>query len=267
MGGGLFDRLRGVNRRRIARRRLARAPELTPFGFRFNGLAAMQEGRFEPVETDLVSRLLERTDRFVNVGANTGYYCCFAQLAGVPTVALEPVPVNAEMLIANMRANGWGEHITLLPVAAGETPGFAEIYGVGTGSSLLPGWSGNPQSLAHTVPVVRLDDVVAPPAEGERLLVLMDVEGYEYFALRGARALLAASPRPLWLVEIAAEGAGGAASAHVAETFALMAEAGYAAAAVREGLDAVTGPVPGVTNYLFHDASLRPEALFDLAPR
>lgn len=267
MGGGLFDRLRGANRRRIARRRLARAPEPTPFGFCFNGLAAMQEGRFEPVETDLVSRLLEHTDRFVNVGANTGYYCCFAQLAGVPTVALEPVPVNAEMLIANMRANGWGEHITLLPVAAGETPGFAEIYGVGTGSSLLPGWSGNPQSLAHTVPVVRLDDVVAPPAEGERLLVLMDVEGYEYFALRGARALLAASPRPLWLVEIAAEGAGGAASAHVAETFALMAEAGYAAAAVREGLDAVTGPVPGVTNYLFHDASLRPEALFDLAPR
>jgi FkbM family methyltransferase len=267
MGGGLFDWLRGANRRRIARRRLARPPVPTPFGFRFNGLAAMQQGSFEPFETALVRRLLDRADRFVNVGANTGYYCCFAQQVGVPTVALEPVAPNVQMLIGNMRANGWGDGITVLPVAAGEHPGFAEIFGVGTGSSLLPGWAGNPESLSQTVPVVRLDDVVPPPAAGERLLVLMDVEGYEYFALRGASALLESQPRPLWLIEIAAEGAGGAASGHVAETFAMMAAAGYAAAAVREGLDPVTGPVPGVTNYLFHDAGLAPDAVFAETPR
>lgn len=104
---GLVDLLRAANRRRIARRRLARPAVSTPFGFRFNGTPAMQNGSFEPFETKLVQALLARTDRFVNVGANTGYYCCFAQQAGIPTVALEPVAENVQILAENLRVNGW----------------------------------------------------------------------------------------------------------------------------------------------------------------
>jgi FkbM family methyltransferase len=258
----LLDALRGWNRRRIAARRLTRTPRPTPFGFVMNGTDDMVAGRFEPEETALLRGLLARTDRFVNVGANTGYYCLFARAAGVPVLALEPVPQTVQVLMQNLRANGFDTGVTVLPVAAGEAPGTAVIYGVGTGSSLLKGWANNPESLAQTVPVVRLDDVVRPPAPAERVLVLMDVEGFEYPALQGSRQLIAADPKPVWMIEIAPDGAGTAISDHVQATFDLMAAAGYAARRADGGLGLVTGPVKGVTNYIFHDAALPAEAVF-----
>lgn len=254
--------LRAWNRRRIAARRMARSPRPTPFGFVMNGTAGMVAGRFEPEETALVRRLLAQCGRFVNVGANTGYYCLFARAAGLPVVALEPVPQTVQVLMQNLRANGFDAGTTVLPAAAGEAAGTAVIYGVGTGSSLLRGWANNPEDLAQVVPVVRLDDVVPPPAPGERLLVLMDVEGFEYPALKGAARLIGADPKPVWMIEIAPDGAGSAISAHVQATFDLMAGAGYAARRADAGLAPVTGPVSGVTNYIFHDAALAPEALF-----
>lgn len=135
----LSDTFRGWNRRRIAARRLNRSPRPTPFGFVMNGTDDMIAGRFEPEETALLQGLLARADRFVNVGANTGYYCLFARSAGVPVLALEPVQQTVQILMQNLRANGYDNGVTVLPVAAGEAPGTAVIYGVGTGSSLLKG--------------------------------------------------------------------------------------------------------------------------------
>lgn len=250
----LRDVLRGWNRRRIAVRRQKRAPRPTPFGFVMNGTDDMIAGQFEPAETVLLQRLLPRVDRFVNVGANTGYYCLLARTMGRPVLALEPVSQTVQVLLQNLRANGFDAGTTVLPVAAGAAAGSGMIYGVGSGSSLLQGWANNPTSLAQVVPVVRLDDIVPPPAADEQLLILMDVEGFEYPALQGAARLLVTTPRPIWVIEIAAGGAGAAASDHVAATFALMAAAGYAAHAVDAELTPVDGPAPGVTNYLFRDA-------------
>lgn len=257
--GDWLDTLRAMNRRRIATRRLSRKPVMTPFGFLMNASASMTGGNFEPAETRLVSALLRQADRFVNVGANMGYYCCFAQAQNIDTVALEPVHSNVLILIQNMQVNGWGEKITVLPVAAGETPGFIDIYGVGTGSSAIRGWADNPESLRQTVPVVRLHDVVAPPRPGETMLILMDVEGFEYFALRGAADLIGAANKPVWLIEIVGFGDGTTQSRNAQATFDLMFAAGYVARRAEGDLAVVAGPEPGVTNYLFHDAAKRLE--------
>jgi FkbM family methyltransferase len=213
---------------------------------------AMVSGQFEPQETALIRTLLARSDRFVNVGANTGYYCIFARQAGLPVTALEPVPGTAAILLENLAENGLDSGATVLPVAAGPAPGSARIYGVGTGASLLRGWAGNPASLSQIVPVVRLDDVVAPPAPAERVLILMDVEGFEYPALQGATRLLSADPKPVWMIEIVADGAGTAKSDAVQATFDLMAAAGYTARCASAGLQPTAGPMAGVTNYFFH---------------
>lgn len=263
---GLHDRLRGWNRRRIAARRMTRGLRPTPFGFAMNGTPDMISGRFEPEETALIRTLLARCDRFVNVGANTGYYCLFARQLGLPVTALEPVPPTATVLMQNLAANGLDAGATILPVAAGPAPGTARIYGVGTGSSLLKGWANNPESLSHLVPVVRLDDVVARPVAGERLLVLMDVEGFEFPALQGAAALIASDPKPVWMIEIAAEGAGAAASGHVQATFDLMRDAGYAARRADVSLALVDGPANGVTNYIFHARGMSEDEVLGPGP-
>lgn len=258
----LRDSFRAWNRRRVTTRRVTRTPRPTPFGFVMNGTEEMVAGRFEPQETALVRSLLARCDRFVDVGANTGYYCLFARQAGVATIALEPVTQTVQVLMQNLRANGMDDGVSVLPVAAGEAPGSAVIYGLGTGSSLLRGWANNPDSLAQIVPVVRLDDVIRPPSGPERMFILMDVEGFEYPALLGAQMLIRADPKPVWMIEIAPVGAGSAISDHLQATFDMMTAAGYTARRADAGLAPVAGPAADMTNYIFHDASLTPDQVF-----
>jgi len=117
-----------------------------------------------------------------------GFYCLLAAQAGVQATALEPVPSNVRFIVDNLRANDWDNSVSVLPVAAGEGPGLVDIYGVGTGSSILKSWGNNPESTRQTVPAVRLDMVVAPPSSQDRLFILMDIEGFETFALRGSPA-------------------------------------------------------------------------------
>ncbi|MEM9343195.1 MAG: FkbM family methyltransferase [Pseudomonadota bacterium] len=149
MFGRLKDRIRAQNQRRRARRRANRAPVQTPQGFHFIGPRYMQDGVYEAELVTFIAHLIAMSDRFVNVGANAGYYCAIAQTKGVPTLAFEPNPDNFALLARNMQLNGWGEQITALPLAAGETSGFLTLYGEGTGSSLVPGWANNPQSGGH----------------------------------------------------------------------------------------------------------------------
>lgn len=259
----MLDRFRAWNRRRIAAHRQRRGPRQTVFGFVMNGADDMATGRFEPEETALVRSLMTRCDRFVNVGANTGYYCIFARKANLPVTALEPVPGTAAILLENLSANGLDAGATVLPVAAGPAPGSARIFGVGTGASLLRGWANNPDSLSQIVPVVRLDDVVAQPAKDERILILVDVEGFEYPALQGATALIHADPKPVWMIEIVPHGAGAGAvkSDAIQQTFDLMSAAGYVARCAHSGLDVVSGPINGVTNYIFHAQGMTDDTL------
>lgn len=252
----ILDRFRTWNRLRISRRRHLKPAVETPFGFKMNAIPEMLSGQFEPVETAFVRTLLGRCDRFVNVGANTGFYCCLAQQAGVSTVALEPVPSNVEFIIQNMQANNWGRKITVLPVAAGEEAGFADIFGIGTGASLLQGWARNPSSMKQAVPVVRIEDCVTPPADGERVLILMDVEGYEYFALRGAGAFVEAASKPAWMIEVFPGETGSKEARRAKDTFDLMHRAGYRAVTVDLTPEEATGPREGSSNFLFFDARL-----------
>lgn len=227
-----------------------KAPVRSPLGFWINASAAMQGDGFEPHETALVRELFTTSELFVNIGANMGYYCCLAQQAGIRTLAFEPVPSNVAFIIQNMKANKWGDNITLLPVAVSDRSGFVDIYGVGTGSSIIKGWADNPRSLKHTVPAVRLDDIVRVQ-KGCQTLILMDVEGYEYFALKGAQNLINMANKPIWLIEIVGHGDEATRSPYAPDTFEMMLSAGYDAYRVDATLQKVTSPIKDCTNYLF----------------
>lgn len=183
-------------------RRHHETPSRTPFGFRLSGNPAMCSGQFEPLETALIRNLLSDAEVFINVGANIGYYCCFALQRGCQVVAFEPMAGNLGLLYRNLQANGWERGIEVYPLALSSSIGILEMYGGGTGASLVKGWADISERFVEHVPVSTLDRIVGRRFEGKRCLVLADVEGAEFEMLRGAEALLTQQPRPLWMVEI-----------------------------------------------------------------
>lgn len=201
----------------------------TPWGFRFSGNERMASGAFESGETDLVRELLQSCDLFLNAGANTGYYVCHALSMGKRVIAIEPIPRNVHYLMKNVHANNWQDQVEIFPVAAGAEAGIQPIWGGGTGASLVPGWAMNSKEYVNYVPVLTLDRIVGG-VNGKRVLILVDVEGYEYPLLMGAKEMLNATPSPVWLIEITKtehQPDASSGNPHFLETFQLFLDAGY----------------------------------------
>lgn len=205
----------------------------TPFGFKLFGPSTMQEGKFEPIETAIADRILDRSDVFINIGANVGYYCCCALAKGKSVFAFEPVDLNVRYLLANIQQNAWADKIEVYPVALGAHPGILEIFGSGTGASLLKGWAGKASTDGALVSVLTLDDVLAARFPGASCFIMIDVEGAEYNVLMGAVQFLAGIPeKPVWMVEICVEEHqpdSGSINPNLERTFRLFFENGYEA--------------------------------------
>lgn len=178
-------------------------PVMTPMGFRFYGISSMMDGSYEADETATIRALLQQSDLFVNVGANIGYYCCHACQIGTPVIAFEPIPLNREALARNLAANAWTSCVDLRPLAVGDRAGEATIYGARLGASLIPGWAGTPEHYSTTVTLSTLDIEIGASLSGQRVLILVDIEGAEFRMLQGASSVLGRTPRPTWVIEIA----------------------------------------------------------------
>ncbi len=184
----------------------------TPLGFKLTSgfhpaYRMMREGTFEPQETLLLQRLMGRCDRFVDIGANLGYYTCLALQQGKPVVAFEPQEQNLRCLFRNLESNGWsGSRAEVFPLGLSDRPGLLTLYGAsGPSASLLPNWAGYSAGYGKVIPVSTLDRLLEGRYERERLLVKIDVEGAEFQVLRGAMGTLSRSPRPVWLLEVCLE--------------------------------------------------------------
>lgn len=180
----------------------------TPLGFKLtSGLhpayEQMRRGTFEPDETALIAELLDRVDRFVDVGANLGYYTCLALQKGRRVMAIEPQPRNLRSLYQNLLSNGWDRDAEVMPVALAAAPGLLTLYGAsGPSASLLQNWAGYSSRYHQIVPVSTLDHLLAGRFGDERLLIKIDVEGAELGVLQGAQATLRRSLHPMWLLEV-----------------------------------------------------------------
>ena len=180
---------------------VSRLPATTPFGFKLAGPPAMERGEFEPEETKQVCAFLREAEVFVNVGANVGYYVCHARQLGISVLAIEPLDQNVQILQRNLLANGWND-VEVHPVALGNHVGLEKLYGGGTAASLVAGWAGANAAHYRVVPVTTLDHLLGDRFAEKRLLILIDVEGFELNVLRGASRQLARRPAPVWFVEI-----------------------------------------------------------------
>jgi FkbM family methyltransferase len=205
-------------------------PQMTPMGFKFIGNPEMEKGEFERHERHLVENLLEATDVVINVGANIGYYCCIGSQHGNHVVAFEPMPANLFHLYRNIQANGWENRIEVFPLALADRVGLVEIFGGGTGASLIRGWAGTPESRVTSVPVSTLDRVLGHRFKDQRCLLIVDIEGAESAMLRGASSYLEREPKPFWMVEISItehQPRGVHLNPHLMETFQCFWHQGY----------------------------------------
>ncbi|PZU99914.1 MAG: hypothetical protein DCE90_01080 [Pseudanabaena sp.] len=177
-------------------------PKETLLGFKFIGNKAMANGTFEPEETELVKKALCTTNLFVNIGANIGYYCCIALNLNKYVIAFEPIHLNLQYLLKNIKANSWESHIEVYPMALSNKVGVIEIYGGATGASLVKGWAGTPENYVRLVPTTTLDNALSDRIQGQDCFILVDIEGAEQLMLEGAHKIVSLNPKPKWMVEI-----------------------------------------------------------------
>lgn len=141
-----------------------------------------------------------------NIGITTLFFAKHVGEEGL-VVAFEPVPPTAQRLQENVRINRL-QNVRIYAVALGNVAGQAEICyaedasGIATlRKDMAQGYQREYQMQTFTVEVVPLDALV----EREHLpapdFIKIDVEGFEYQVLQGARALIERA-RPSLFMEL-----------------------------------------------------------------
>ncbi len=155
------------------------------------GWRLLVSGEYEDWELDALSRIVQKDDTCVDVGANIGIYSVLmAKMAsGGQVHAFEPVPLNGKILALNLEVNRVRNvqiHGCVLSEAAG--PVEFSVSSDGAYSSIkATGQRSQTEVLA--LQAVRLDDLFF--RERRRVdLIKIDVEGAELMVLRGGHGLL-----------------------------------------------------------------------------
>jgi FkbM family methyltransferase len=158
-------------------------------------------GTWEPEEGRLLRTLMRPGCRFLDVGANVGYFTLLAAQAVPDAVidAVEPQPDN----VAALRMNLWANqvHATVWPVALDARTG---TVGLTTAETNL----GDTRSVEIDVGREVVHGLVAPAARADDLfagrsfdVVKIDVQGFELEVLLGMRRVVADSPGIRLVVE------------------------------------------------------------------
>jgi FkbM family methyltransferase len=219
-----LGRLYRLSRDATSRRRSIQ----TNHGFTLAGDPSMAREGWEADEVGAFLELLETHDAVMDIGANVGVYSCLAASRGKHTVAVEPSARNLRFLYRNLWENGF-LNVEVFPLGLAAECGLKRLYGYGGIASFVPGWAQAREGRSCLAPVSTLDTIVAGRFERKRLLIKIDVEGFELEVLSGGRATLDMVPKPTWLVEILLGGAivPGGVGRTFADTFALFFRHGY----------------------------------------
>jgi FkbM family methyltransferase len=175
---------------------------LTSDEFYFKGSKEMVNGTYEPFLRELIVGNKESFETLVNIGANSGYYPCLAFANKFKTViAVEPDMKNFEIMELNLKRNRFVQG-TLVNAACSSSRGIGNLYGRDTGASLLEGWEGNVPSSGKIIKVITLDELLMLQNYSEKILTIIDVEGFEFEVLMGSLETLKNAKNFSWVIEI-----------------------------------------------------------------
>jgi len=144
-------------------------------------------GHFEPGTEKFFGSLIEKDMTFIDVGANLGIYSLIAGRAGSTVYAYEPTPNIFRILKENIAANGFevkgNIHPYNLAVADTEKRILFSVY---------KGLSGHNNMFDDTADRIEVEAVsLDHHITAEKIdIVKIDVEGAEYFVLKGMAEII-----------------------------------------------------------------------------
>ncbi len=160
---------------------------------------------FEDPEIELLYRLLEPGDTFVDAGAHVGLFALIAGSRvgeGGSVIAVEPATLTYQELVANVEMNGydWVEPVHL---ALGSDTGVGSLTTFAGDQAALSSFSpgARPGGRVEEVRLDTIDNVLSQHHPGRVTAMKIDVEGAELDAVRGAAATLR-EWRPDVLIEV-----------------------------------------------------------------
>ena len=141
---------------------------------------------------DVAGCPIRENDVVVDVGANQGFFTCYAAQRGARVYSFEPHPKTFEVLSRNIRSNGFGDRVTAECTAISDFEGEADLLCstfLGSGANTLyPGFAGYVNaSLGKKLPTKRVGVrrlASAIPGKVHVRLLKLDCEGAELAVLR-----------------------------------------------------------------------------------
>jgi FkbM family methyltransferase len=155
--------------------------ELDLFGF-------MQNGVYEPEETEIVKKFVNEKSCCLDIGANIGYYTILMAKLGAWVHSFEPEPFNYKVLKDNIAANDLWSKVSLYNNAVSSSIHQVNFYearvgqeniNYGMGRMYKSKWCKQEPIIVDTVTIDSLE-FHEPPT-----FIKMDAEGWEYFILLG----------------------------------------------------------------------------------
>jgi FkbM family methyltransferase len=161
----------------------------------------LYKGTFEQEVLEILKSEIDSNDVFYDIGANVGLHSCVALKAGAAQAVLfEPDQLNSSVARLNLQLNGFANFV-LLELALDDMQCKRTFFGASPDNTGTGGFSRVDRARSFLVPAERLDDVVVKYALPHPTILKVDVEGWEYSVLKGARQLLQGLPPRLIIFE------------------------------------------------------------------
>ena len=167
--------------------------ELEDFRFWFNTSdremgVVMALDRYEPESVQFIRQILRPGMKCIDAGAQTGFFTCLmASVVGETgaVYAFEPMPGSYEVLLKNIKENGFSPRVRPYQFACSNAA--SEIEASQVGRMYVAGKVPGCPQVSMTA--VRVDAIISESVD----LIKLDVEGHEPEALEGMRGLIARS--------------------------------------------------------------------------
>jgi len=171
--------------------------------------------RFENIESLFLQKIIKHGDTCVDVGANIGYYSqLMASLTGASgkVIAIEPIPRNADLIRLNRHQNNASNIIEVVQCAVGDEDNITTVFSIAEVNSSLSSiknsndvqrsYSRVPEKRREFDVLVRtLDSIVKEYSIGKICILKIDVEGFEYAAIKGfVKTLADKKSRPNYIM-------------------------------------------------------------------